>query len=102
NAIKYSPNGGEVLISVSKEKQQDGAVASVEVQDHGLGIPPKDLPNIFERFRTGENVTGIPGTGIGLAYAQSVVQQHGGQIAVSSDQTGTTFKVALPLGALAG
>ena len=54
----------------------------ITVQDHGVGIPPQDLPYIFERFRRAQNVVGhVHGTGIGLASVQQIVEQHGGTVA---------------------
>ena len=97
NAIKYSPDGGEVLVSVGLDPS-DERVALVVVRDHGVGIPPGDLPRIFERFHRAANVTGqIPGTGIGLAAAHHIVEQHGGTIEVQSNVgEGSTFTVRLP------
>ena len=97
NAIKYSPDGGEVTLAVRRDAAGDRAV--LEVRDRGLGIPAADLPRVFERFRRGSNVVGrIPGTGIGLAGARQVVEQHGGAIAVDSvEGAGTTVTIQLPI-----
>jgi PAS domain S-box-containing protein len=100
NAVKYSPAGGEVSVSLGREQQQSGeSWAVVQVRDQGVGIPAADQPHIFERFRRGANVVGrIAGTGIGLAGAYQIVQQHGGTIEVSSqERQGSTFTVRLPL-----
>jgi signal transduction histidine kinase len=99
NAIKYSPDGGEVTISVAQEMRDQEPWAVLIVQDHGLGIPAADLPRIFTRFERAGNVAGhIPGTGIGLAAVRQVVEQHGGQITVESQEgVGTTCTVRLPL-----
>jgi len=69
------------------------------VTDQGLGIPVADLPHIFDRFVRAGNVVGhIQGTGIGLASARGIVEQHGGTIMVESQEgQGTTFTVRLPL-----
>jgi signal transduction histidine kinase/CheY-like chemotaxis protein len=94
NAIKYSPIGGDVIASVDV----DGEWAVLTVRDEGLGIPASDLPHVFERFHRGSNVGRISGTGIGLASAKDIVEQHGGTISVSSREGhGTTFEVRLPL-----
>jgi signal transduction histidine kinase len=99
NAIKYSPRGGgiDVVIEVEGEPQERWAI--LRVRDHGEGIPETDLPHIFERFRRGRNVEGrIPGTGIGLAGARRILEQHGGSIDVDSHVgEGTTFCVRLPM-----
>jgi signal transduction histidine kinase len=98
NAIKYSPEGGPILIIVKREADAAGSWAVIEVQDHGVGIPAADLPHIFERFHRGSNVGHIPGEGLGLAGARQVVEQHGGTLrVVSSEDVGSTFSIRLPL-----
>ena len=96
NAVKYSPRGGSVKVFIGTT--EDGA-AVLSVSDRGEGIPESDLPHIFERFRRGQNVEGrIPGTGIGLAGVQRIVEQHQGTIAVDTKVgVGTTFTIRLPL-----
>ena len=98
NAIKYSPAGGAITISVREDVDGAAAWSVMEVRDEGMGIPATDLPYIFERFRRGTNVMGqIGGSGIGLASAQQIVEQHGGSIGVESvEGRGTTFTVRLP------
>ena len=99
NAIKYSPGGGTITVRVAREDSTAGPEALIAVMDHGLGIPNADLPHIFDRFARAGNVVGqIAGTGIGLASALGIVEQHGGTIAVESREGhGTTFTVRLPL-----
>lgn len=98
NALKYSPDGGEVLLRL----RTDGGTAIIEVSDRGIGIPAADLDRIFVRFYRGSNVTGrISGTGIGLTLVRQIVEQHGGSVAVESEPgRGTTFRVSLPLQAV--
>jgi signal transduction histidine kinase len=99
NAIKYSPDGGEIVVTVRPE-QADGQVWAVfAVQDHGIGIPAADLPSIFSSFFRGSNVDAeTSGFGLGLAGAHQIVIQHGGRIDVASEVgVGTTFTVRLPL-----
>jgi signal transduction histidine kinase len=95
NALKFSPRGGSVSISIGVE----GHSAVIAVTDVGEGIPEFDLPHVFERFRRGHNVEGrIPGSGIGLAGVQTIVELHRGTIAVQSQVgQGTTFTVRLPI-----
>jgi signal transduction histidine kinase/CheY-like chemotaxis protein len=94
NAIKYSPAGGEVVVSIDVNSES----AVLTVRDEGLGIPATDLPHIFERFHRGSNVERISGTGIGLASAKDIVERHGGTISVTSvEGQGTTVAVHLPL-----
>ncbi|HEY8492209.1 MAG TPA: ATP-binding protein [Dehalococcoidia bacterium] len=104
NAVKYSPDGGEVLVTVAAEGGPERAHAILRVEDRGLGIPPADLPHIFDRFYRGANVAArIPGTGVGLAVARHIVEQHGGTIAAESREgAGSRFTVRLPLAPGAG
>ena len=96
NARKYSPAGGEILITVSRPDQDTGLVA---VQDHGIGIPATDLPLVFDQFHRATNVTArMVGSGIGLASANQLVALHGGSIDVESREgDGATFTVRLPI-----
>jgi signal transduction histidine kinase len=99
NGIKYSPNGGEIEVSLARQDDGGAAWAVLAVRDHGLGIPAADRPRVFERFRRARNVVGlIGGTGIGLASTRQIVEQHGGTITVVSQEgVGSTFTVRLPL-----
>jgi signal transduction histidine kinase len=99
NALKYSPAPSEVQVSVGRQDTADGAWAVVRVRDHGLGIPDEDLGRVFEPFQRARNVQGrIRGTGVGLASARQIVQEHGGHISVDSREgAGSTFTVCLPL-----
>lgn len=98
NAVKYSPEGGEVRVAVRRE-EDGGAWAVVDVSDQGIGIPSADLERVFERFQRASNVVGrIIGTGIGLVSARRIVEQHGGTIGVRSvEGEGSTFTVRLPI-----
>lgn len=99
NAIKYSPAGGEVTVTVGCGVGDDGATAEVVVRDRGIGIPKADIPRIFERFRRGSNVSGrFAGTGIGLSGSRRIVEQHGGRLTVESvEGQGSAFTVRLPI-----
>ncbi|MBC7604355.1 MAG: PAS domain S-box protein [Ramlibacter sp.] len=93
NALKYSPGGGGVKFGVWKEAQE----TVFEVADHGIGIPPDELPHLFESFHRASNVGAIQGTGLGLAIVKNAVEMHGGTIAVASTVgEGTVFTVRLP------
>jgi signal transduction histidine kinase/DNA-binding response OmpR family regulator len=95
NAIKYTPEGGEVYLTVWL--QDDTVLLSVE--DNGIGIPAVDLPYIFDKFYRVESdeTADIQGTGLGLSIAKSVVEKHAGQIWVDSVHgQGSVFRVALP------
>jgi two-component system, OmpR family, sensor kinase len=97
NAIKYTPQGGEVFLSLGKV----GDNARLIVRDTGLGIPTEDLPHIFERFYRAEKSRSrskVGGFGLGLSIAYWIVNHHGGQIEVdSAEGKGTTFCIYLPL-----
>ncbi len=99
NAIKFSPDGGEITLRVGRVNDADGCWAVLALADQGVGIPASDLPHIFQPFRRGTNVAGrIAGTGIGLAGAKQIVEQHGGTIDVESEEgAGSVFTVRLPL-----
>ncbi len=99
NAVKYSPLGGEVRLLLAREERSDGAWAVITVQDRGIGIPPEELPHIFEPFRRGRNADGVfDGIGLGLASVRRIVDLHGGSISVESHEgVGSTFTVHLPL-----
>jgi two-component system OmpR family sensor kinase len=98
NAIKYTPVGGQVNLSLSKVGQQ----ARMLVADTGPGIPSEDLQHIFERFYRAEKArtrtSADSGFGLGLSIAYWIVRNHGGRIEVDSKEgKGTTFAVWLPL-----
>jgi signal transduction histidine kinase len=95
NALKFSPNGGEVVVAV----RPDGDRAELSVRDHGLGIPAAEVDRIFDPFHRCGNVVGrVPGTGLGLPGVRQIVDAHGGSIAVeTAEGLGTTFRVRLPI-----
>jgi signal transduction histidine kinase len=95
NAIKYSPNGGEILVQVGRDK----GWGVLSVQDAGVGIPTADLPHVFERYRRARNVSAkFAGTGLGLAGAKDLIELHGGSISVTSvEGVGSKFVIRLPL-----
>ncbi len=95
NAIKYSPNGGDILVEVARDR----GWAVLSVQDHGVGIPTADLPHVFERYRRARNVSAkFAGTGLGLAGAKDLIELHGGSISVTSvEGGGSKIVVRLPL-----
>lgn len=101
NAVKYSPDGGEILVTIRTESDPMGTWAVLEVRDQGLGIPAQDLPRIFERFHRASNVAGhITGSGVGLASVRHIVEEHGGSIRVESEEgNGSTFILRLPIAA---
>ncbi len=96
NAVKYTPEGGRVVVGY----REAGGMGIVEVTDTGPGIPREAQARLFERFyrvRT-EATRRAPGTGLGLAIVKTIVERHGGQVWVSSEEgQGSTFGFAVPL-----
>ncbi|MBM0740780.1 response regulator [Phormidium sp. CLA17] len=93
NAVKYSPDGGTVSLSLQCETDR----FSLSVSDEGIGIPPQTLAHLFEPFYRAGNVGQIPGTGLGLAIAKQCAELQGGSLSVCSTLgQGTTFTVTLP------
>ena len=99
NAVKYSPNGGEIVVSTRVE----GGAAHVVVRDHGMGIPKAALETIFERYGRVESPATryIQGTGLGLPIVRQIVQLHGGTVwAESNVGEGSVFHITLPRAAV--
>jgi len=100
NAIKFSRPDGAITVSCAVD-QAAGRVI-ITCQDHGIGIPAADLGQLFTRFYRASNATdqAIPGTGLGLTIVQQIVEDHGGELRLSSvEGEGTTVVVDLPLSA---
>ncbi|MBM3132737.1 MAG: two-component sensor histidine kinase, partial [Chloroflexi bacterium] len=96
NAIKYTPAGGTVSLSLREAER----MATVDVRDTGLGIPPEHVPHIFERFYRVDKARSRAegGAGLGLAICKHIAEIHGGRIEVQSEAgKGSTFSVRLPL-----
>lgn len=96
NACKYSHEGG--LVSVSADCEDDAVI--IKIEDRGEGIPPNDLPNIFDRFTQAQGNPEISkeGTGLGLSIVKSLVEAHQGHVEIESTlEEGTTVTVVLPL-----
>ena len=74
NALKFTPAGGSVLLEAGPEGEQ----AVLRVRDTGPGIPPDELPHIFERFFRGQGAAGVAGSGIGLTVVAELVRAHQG------------------------
>ena len=104
NALKFTPGGGTISMVINKrdasEAYQAGAI-EIRVRDTGKGIPPSDLPYIFDRFHqvSGSNSRDHEGTGIGLALVRELILLHKGDITVESEiDKGTEFMIVIPLG----
>jgi PAS domain S-box-containing protein len=98
NAVKYSPDGGNVTLA----SRSEGGFALISVTDTGVGIPPDEIGHVFERFRRVRSgaAQSIPGTGLGLTIVKQIVEMHGGKIWVESAVGhGSAFHFTLPLAA---
>ena len=93
NAIKYTPEGGWVKVSLRLNPDRS---LSVIVQDSGVGISEKDLPHIFERFYRSDPSRSQAGAGLGLSFARAVARAHGADITVESSPAGSAFTVNIP------
>jgi signal transduction histidine kinase len=94
NAIKYSPEGGTVRVVA----EQENGLVRVSVRDEGLGIPEELQKQVFAKFFRGDaTASGIPGSGLGLTIARSVVEAHGGRMDFESGRgEGSVFWLELP------
>jgi|HigsolmetaAR204D_1030405.scaffolds.fasta_scaffold00238_6 two-component system sensor histidine kinase ResE len=101
NAIRHTPPGARILLGAKKIASQDGEQLEITVQDEGEGIPPEDLPYIFERFYKADKARkreSSGGTGLGLFIVKTLVEAHRGKIRVQSKPgSGTTFTITLPV-----
>ena len=94
NAIKYSPEHSEIIVSFYKHNQQ----AIIKITDQGIGINPQELPHIWKRLYRGENSRAEKGIGLGLSLVKSIVEAHNGSVDVKINTTkGSTFIIRLPV-----
>jgi signal transduction histidine kinase len=96
NAIKYTPNGGEVTINLLTAPD----TLTFAIKDSGIGIQPEDMKRLFEKFYRGTNRDALAqrGTGLGLAIVKSIAERHGGRVWVESELgKGSTFFLLIPL-----
>ncbi|HBB30895.1 MAG TPA: histidine kinase [Cyanobacteria bacterium UBA8803] len=93
NAIKYSPEGGNIYLVLRCEPE----ATVFQIKDEGIGIPDQDIQKIYEPFYRGQNVDNIVGTGLGLAVVKKCLDLHQGEISVESKVgAGTTFTIRIP------
>ncbi len=104
NAIKFSPGGGPIVVTVTRTAEPDGDWLHIDVADRGVGIPRAELPRIFDHYYRASNVAStIPGTGIGLAGVRYTIERHGGTVTVDSTEgVGTVVTLRVPLRDSAG
>src|ERR1019366_10071162 len=94
NAMQAMPNGGVIRVSSSVSGSETGRSVDLIFEDQGIGIPPENLPRLFDPYFT----TRFDGTGLGLAIADRIVTDHGGKILLDSTVgVGTVMTVRLPL-----
>ena len=94
NAVKFTPAGGTVSVTLSKEP--DTGLARLAVSDTGIGISEADQPNLFKRFWRSDASRSLPGNGLGLAVVKAIVTSYGGSVTCTSRPgVGTTFVVKL-------
>jgi signal transduction histidine kinase len=96
NAVKFTPRGGTVTVALGLS----GDSATITVSDTGIGIPAAELDQLFGRFFRASTATrnAVPGVGLGLTITKAIVNAHGGEMGVHSEEgVGTTFSLTLPL-----
>ncbi|MDP2668686.1 MAG: ATP-binding protein [bacterium] len=95
NAIKYTPNGGKVAVSLKKE----GEFAKITVFDNGIAVPEAEKSRVFSKFFRASNVVRLEteGTGLGLFISYNIIKRHGGKLTFDSGKDGTSFIFTLPL-----
>ena len=93
NAIKYTPPGGRVMISVRREHEQ----TVVSMRDTGIGIPAEEITEVWSRLYRGDKSRSQPGLGLGLSLVKAIVRAHKGDVEVHSEPgVGSDFTVHLP------
>jgi signal transduction histidine kinase len=94
NAVKYSPEGGDIIVDVSSTASD---AVQISVRDYGIGIPGASLGRVFDRFYQAHENSSTSGMGLGLYISRQIVELHGGQIAVSVPvDGGSRFIVTIP------
>ena len=96
NAVKWSPNGGTIRVEL--RRTEDGH-AALGVRDQGPGIPPEDLPFVFDRFYRSPAARTLPGSGLGLAIVRQIAEQHHGAVLARAGSPGAHILLRLPLSA---
>jgi two-component system, OmpR family, sensor histidine kinase MprB len=94
NAVKWSPDGGTIRVRL---RRTDDGYAEFGVQDEGPGIPPDDLPFVFDRFYRSPSARSMPGSGLGLAIVRQIAEQHHGSVLARACSPGTHILLRLPL-----
>lgn len=102
NAVKFTPQGGTITVSVAQREQDGRTAAEVRVTDSGPGIPPSERAAIFEAYYRSEASASLPGVGLGLAISRGLLERMGGTLDVESELgVGSTFVIRFPSSAQA-
>jgi signal transduction histidine kinase len=102
NAVKYSPEGGTILVTTQTGELRGEPAAGLRVTDRGIGMSPEQLARVFERFYRADTSGNIPGTGLGMSLVKEIVELQGGRVDVASTLgKGTSVTLWLPLAAAA-
>jgi signal transduction histidine kinase len=97
NAYKYSPGGGDIVLEIVGREQAGQRQVGISVSDHGIGMTPPQLAQMFDRFYRADASGNIPGTGLGMAIVKEIAELHGGEVtATSRPGVGTTVVIWLP------
>jgi len=97
NAYKYSPDGGDITVSVTRRAANGRGEAGIVVSDQGIGMNESEVSRLFERFYRADPSGAIPGTGLGMSLVRDIIEIHNGNIEVSSTKgKGTTVSIFLP------
>jgi PAS domain S-box-containing protein len=98
NAFKYSPQGGDIELDLVWRDREGQPECGIRVTDHGLGMTPEQVAQVFDRFFRADTSGNIPGTGLGMTIVKEIVELHGGQVGVVSELgVGTTVTLWLPV-----
>jgi signal transduction histidine kinase len=100
NAIAYTDAGGSVVVRVTQETREDRTWACASVFDTGVGIPPEELPRVFDQFFRGrQRALQVRGVGLGLSLVHAIAASEGGRITAESEGVGkgSTFRLWLPV-----
>lgn len=94
NALKFTPQNGLLSLELERTEKE----AQLTIRDTGIGIPPEDMPHLFERFHRGRNASEYAGNGLGLAIVKAIVTRHAGHVSIESQPgQGTQVRVSIPL-----
>ncbi len=97
NAFKYSPDGGDITLSVTRHGAANREEICIEVADQGIGMAPTEASRLFERFYRADPSGAIPGTGLGMSLVKDIIELQDGRIEVDSVKgKGTTVRIFLP------